>query len=196
MRLPLAVLALLPALLPISACVPLAPPGPTASLPFDAVQGAGDPTRSAIFSTAYAFNNPGGLADPAVAARMAANLEWLATSLPQDPRYNYAPTLSGQLALARSELHAALFVAPDAPPQAVVDGLYGASRALRASDPAGAARALPVVAFPNGQGTLRRLAALPPLPQSAAATAAAERELNREDQERLNGRRGGGGRRG
>lgn len=192
MRTPLALLAMLPLL----ACVPAAAPGPTASLPFDAVQGAGDPTRSAIFSAAYAFNNPGGLADPAVAARAAANLEWLATSIPQNPRYSYAPTLNGQLGLARNELHAALLVAPGAPPQAVVDGLYGASRALRVSDRAGAARALPAVAFPDQEGTLMRLAALPPLPQSAAATAAAERELNRDDQDRLNGRRGGGGRRG
>ena len=188
-------LALL-ATLPLLACVTAGPTGPAASLPYDAVQGAGDPTRSAIFSTAYAFNNPGGLADPSVAARAAANLEFLATSIPQNPRYSYAPTLNGQLGLARDELHAALLVAPGAPPQAVVDGLYGASRALRANDRAGAARALPPGAFPDQQGTVLRLAALPPLPQSAAASAAAERELNRDDQERLNGRRGGGGRRG
>ena len=184
------------AILPLLACVPAAAPGPTASLPFDAVQGAGDPTRSAIFSTAYAFNNPGGLADPAVAARASANLEWLATSIPQDPRYSYAPTLNGQLALARAELHAALLVAPGAPPQAVVDGLYGAHRAIRAGDRAGAVRALPALAFPDGQATLLRLAAMPPMPQAAAAMAAAEGELNRTDQDRLNGRRSGGGRRG
>lgn len=192
MRAPLALLAMLP----LMACVPAAYLGPTASLPFDAVQGAGDPTRSAIFSTAYAFNNPGGLADPSVAARAAANVEWLATSIPQDPRYSYAPTLNGQLALARRELHAALLVSPNAPPQAVVDGLYGVSRALRVNDRAGAIQALPVVAFPDAPATLLRLAAMPPLPQTAAATAAAERELNRADQDRLNGRRGGGGRRG
>ena len=187
-------LALL-ALLPLVACVPAA--GPTASLPFDAVAGAGDPTRSAIFSAAYAFNNPGGLADPAVAARAAANLEWLATNIPQDPRYAYAPTLNGQLAQAQAELRAALLIAPGAPPQAVVDGLYAASRALRANDGAGAVRALPAVAFPDGQATLLRLASLPPLPRAAAATAAAERELYRADQDRLNNnRRGGGGRRG
>lgn len=180
------------AVLPLLACVPAAGPGPTASLPFDAVQGAGDPTRSAIFSTAYAFNNPGGLADPAVAARAAANVEWLAASIPQDPRYSYVPTLNGQLALARQELHAALLIPANAPPQAVVDGLYGAARALRVNDQAAAVRALPAVAFPDGQATLLRLAALPALPQTAAATAAAERELNRTDQERINGRRGGG----
>lgn len=187
-------LALL-AMLPLVACVPAA--GPTASLPFDAVQGAGDPTRSAIFSTAYAFNNPGGLADPAVAARAAANLEWLATNIPQDPRYSYAPTLNGQLAQAQAELRAALLVSSSAPSQAVVDGLYGAARALRFNDRAAAIQALPVTAFPDGRTTLLRLAAMPPLPLAAAATAMAERELHRADQERMNNnRRGGGGRRG
>jgi len=181
------------ALLPLVACAPGGPAGPTASLPFDAVQGAGDPTRSAIYSSAYAFNNPGGLANAAVAARASANLEFLAVSIPQDPRYNSAPTLNGQLALARAELHNVLGVAPNAPPQAVVDGLYGASRALRMQDLTGAANALPVVAFPDRQATLTRLAAMPALPQAAAATAMAERELLRQEQDRTDGRRGGGG---
>lgn len=185
-------LLVLAAALPLAACV-LPAAGPTASLPLDATQGAGDPTRSAIFTTAYAFNNPGGLADPSVAARAAANVEWLATTIPQNPRYSYVSTLGGQLAQAREELHAALLIQPNAPPQAVVDGLYGASRALRFNDRAGAAQALPAIAFPDAPGTLRRLASLPPLPLTATATAAAERELYRDDQERLNGRRNSGG---
>ncbi len=192
MRASLALLGLLPLL----ACAPLGPPAPTASLPYDSVQfGASDPTRSAIYSSAYAFNNPGGLADAAVAARAAANLEFLAVSLPQDARYSYTPTLNGQLALARAELHSVLGVAPDAQPQLVVDGLYGVSRALRVHDGAAAANALPVAAFPDRQATLLRLAAMPALPQSAVATAAAERELLRQDQENQIGRRNGGGRR-
>jgi hypothetical protein len=183
------------ALLPLIGCGPVAPLGPTAALPFDAVQGAGDPTRSAIYTTAYAFNNPGGLADPSVAARASANVEFLAASIPQDPRYGFAPLLNGQLALARDELHLALGVAPNASPQLVVDGLYGASRALRAQDPAAAANALSPLAFPDRQATLTRLSAMPALPQVAAATATAEQELVRSEQERINGRRGGGGRR-
>ncbi len=181
------------ALLPLLACAPIAPTGPSASLPFDAVAGAGDPTRAAIYSSAYAFNNPGGLADPATAARASANLEFLAVSIPQDARYGYAGTLSGQLALARAELHAALGVSPNATPQAVVDGLYGVSRALRAQDQVAAVNALSPTAFPDRQNTLLRLASLGPLPQAAAATASAERALLGQEQDRVNGRRGSGG---
>lgn len=181
------------ALLPLLACAPVGPLAPTAELPVDAVQGGGEPTRAAIFSTAYAFNNPGGLANPAVAARAAANLEFLAVTMPQDPRFSFTRTLNGELALARTELHSALAIAPNAPPQAVVDGLYGVSRALRVSDPVAAANALPAVAFPDRQATLMRLAAMPALPRSAIATASAERELVRQEQERFNERRGGGG---
>ena len=181
---------LLPAilLLPLIACGPVSP---SVSLPFDAVQGGQDPTRAAIYSSSYAFNNPGGLADPAVAARAAANLEYLAINLPQDPRYSFTPTLAGQMATARDEMHAALGVAPTAGPQAVVDGLYGASRALNRRDTRSATEALPPAAFPNSAVTLARLSAMGPLPFSAAATAQAEREQLRFEQERQNDNSGG-----
>ena len=177
-------------LLPLLACGPVMP---GASLPFDAVQGAQDPTRAVIYSSSYAFNTPGGLADPAVAARAAANVEYLAVNLPQDPRYSFTPTLSGQMAAARDEVHAALGVAPTAPPQAVVEGLYGASRALNQRNPGAAAEALSPAVFPNRQATLTRLAAMGPLPFSAAATAQAEREQLRFEQERQNDNSGGPG---
>lgn len=177
-------------LLPFVACGPVQP---GASLPLDAVQGAQDPTRSAIYSASYAFNNPRGLADPAAAARASANLEYLAVNLPQDPRYSFTPTLAGQLTAARDEMHAALGVAPTAPPQAVVEGLYGASRALAQRNQLAAADALSPAVFPNRQATLARLAALGPLPFSAAATALAEREQLRFEQERQNDNSGGAG---
>lgn len=175
-------------LLPLAACGPIMP---GASLPPDAVQAASDPMRSAIYSASYAFNNPGGLADPAVAARASANVEYLAVNLPQDPRYSFTPTASGQMMAARDELHAALGVAPTAPPQAVVDGLYGASRALSQRNPGAAAEALSPAVFPNRQATLARLASLGPLPFTAAATAQAEREQLRFEQERQNSQGGG-----
>ncbi len=86
---------------------------------------------------------------------------------------------------ARPEWRAALGIPPTAPPQAVIDQLYAASRALRAGDPARAASALPQSLFPaGGRATLDRLAALPPLPRTAAATAYAERALLRSDSDR------------
>ncbi len=158
----------------------------TATLPRDAVDGATDPLRGAIISSAYAFNNPGGLADPWVAARAAANLEFLAVSLPWEARLNYTPTVNLQLAAARDEMHAALGVAPGASPQAVVDGLYNASRALRLRDAQGAEAALLPAVFPNRGATLARLASLGPLPLSATATAMAEGEQMRAEQDRVN----------
>ena len=179
------------ALLPLLACAPLVPVGPSVSLPPDAVQGAGDPTRSAILSSAYAFNNAGGLADPAVAARALANMDYLANNLPQDPRYSFAPTLAGQMVAARAELRGALGVAPGAPSQQVVDELYGVSRALRARDLAGAENALSPAIFPDRRATVLRLASLPPLPATATAAASAEREQTRADNDRMIGRGAG-----
>ncbi len=177
------------ALLPLFGCAGPLPPSVT--LPRDAVDGATDPVRGAIISTAYAFNNPGGLADPAVAARAAANLEFLAINLPWEARYSFAPTVNMQLAAARDELHLALGVAPDATPQAVVDGLYGASRALRLQNTAQAGEALAPAIFPNRQATLARLNAMGRLPLSATATAMAESEQLRLEQDRVNSFSGG-----
>lgn len=166
---------------------------PYATLPLDAVVGAGDPTRAAIVSSAYAFNTPGSMAKrPAVAARAAAQVEYLATEIPNGPRwYEYNPSLGPELVAARGELRSVLGIAPDAPPQAVVDALYAASRALAAGEGAAAAQALPPPAFRDGRTTLSRLASLPPLPLTGSATALTERELLRVDQ--LNQQSGGGG---
>lgn len=179
----------IPVLLPLIGCGPLPP---SATLPRDSVQGGTEPTRGAIISSAFAFNNPGGLSDPAVAARALANVEFLAVSLPYDVRYSFAPIMQIQMAAAREEVHAALGIAPDASPQAVVDGLYGVSRALENLDAAAAERALSPAAFPDRLGTLRRIAALGPLPRAAEATAMAEREQLRVQQESVSSYSGGG----
>jgi hypothetical protein len=180
-------------LVPLALLAGCGPLPPSAFLPADAVQGGTDPMRGAIISSAFAFNNPGGLADPAVAARASANVEYLAVNIPWEVRYNSTPTVTLQLAAARAELHQALAIAPDASPQAVVDGLYGVSRALRVNDPVAAANALPPAAFPDRAATLRRLTALGPLPRTAEATAMAESEQLRVEQERLNTTGGGDG---
>src|SRR5687768_14189904 len=80
MRRPVAA-AVLALSLPLLACG--GPVPPHAALPPDAVVGAGDPTRAAIVSTAYAFNTPASIARrPAEAARAAAQVEHLATEIP------------------------------------------------------------------------------------------------------------------
>ncbi len=64
---------LLVALPLLGGCAGFGAPIPSAVLPPDAVEGAGDPTRAAIINTAYAFNAPASLAGrPDEAARAVA----------------------------------------------------------------------------------------------------------------------------
>ncbi len=187
------IVAALP-LLAATGCAAVAP-GPSASLPPDAVVGAGDDTRAAIFSTATAFATPATLADrPAEAARALAQLEYLAVEIPSGPRWvGVNPTVGMELVAARDDARAALGIAPGAPPQAVIDQLYGASRALRRGDQAAAERSLsPAVFRGGGAATLRRLAALPPLPRANHAAALAQAELYRLDRQDGQGGDGGG----
>ncbi len=166
----------------LSACG--GPVPPHAGLPPDAVAGVGDPTRAAIVSTAYAFNTPASIARrPVDAARAAAQVEHLATEIPTGPRWaEFSPLVGAELMAARGELRSALGIAPDAPPQAVVDALYAASRALAAGDGPAAERLMPPPAFRDGRTTLARLTSLPPLPRTGTATALTEREMLRVDQ--------------
>lgn len=168
---------------------------PSAVLPPDAVQGAGDPTRAAILHTADAFSTPGRLAGrPEEAARAVAEVEHLTVELASGPRWvGFSPLAATQMAAARAEVRGALGIPGTAPPQAVIDQLFAASRAMRAGDPGAAAAVLSPSIFPaGGAATLNRLASLPPLPQTSAATAFAARELTRTDMDRGGpmGRRG------
>ena len=176
----------------VGGCAGAGAPIPSAVLPPDAVEGAGDPTRAAIINTAYAFNAPASLAGrPDEAARAVANYEHLAVEIPTGPRWvGFSPLVGQELRRGLEEVRNAVGVAPGAPPQPVVDALYAAARAVRAGDDEAARRALSPPLFPAGGGaTLARLAALPPLPQANFASSLTARELNRLDSD---GRRGGG----
>lgn len=168
-------------------CTPPGPPPISVSLPPDAVQGAGDPTRAAIINTAYVFGNPGSVAGrPGEAARAVANFEYLTVELRYGPRWvGFSPLVSTEFARGLPEVRSAVGIAPSAPPQPVIDALYAASRALRAGDIASADRILSPPLFPaGGAATLQRLASLPLLPHANNATALALGEMNRLDQER------------
>jgi hypothetical protein len=170
------------------------PQAPTARLPSDAVVGVGDPTRAAILGTAYAFATPESLAGhPAYAARAAAQVEYLATEIPNGPRwYQFNPAVGMELQKARGELRATLGISPDATPQMVVDSLYGASRALSVGHTTEARGLLGQPLFTDASVTLARLDNLPALPRTQTATALAQQELNRVDQEgRFSGGNGG-----
>ena len=182
-------------LLVMAGCAPAGPPGPTATLPPDAVQGAGDPTRAAIIGAAYVFGSPGSVAGrPAEAARAVAQYEYLAVEIPTGARWvGFSPLVGTELVRGREEVRGAIGISPAAPPQAVIDALYTASRALRAGDGAAAERILAAPLFqPGGSATLQRLAALPLVPRANVATSLAASELDRQDRQDGRGRGGGG----
>jgi hypothetical protein len=171
--------------LPLVACAPQQSV-PFAVLPQDATTGVGDPTRAAIIGGAYTFTRPHSIAgQPAAAARAVAQLEYLATEIPTGPRWTeFSPLVGMELHGARQEMRGALGIAPTAQPQLVVDGLFAASRALRAGDGRGAEQALVAPAFADGRVTLARLQTLSPTPRAQTAMALAMQELNRLDQDR------------
>lgn len=168
-------------------CAPLANDAPWAVLPPDAVQGAGDPTRAAISQSAFVLSHPESFTGrPGDVARAVANLEFLAVSMPTDPRFSvYGGDLPGRLAMGRDEARRSLGIAGGAEPQLVIDGFYGASRALRRGDRAAAEHALTTPTFTaGGVETLRRLGNLPSLPLASAAASHAATEMGMARSER------------
>jgi hypothetical protein len=157
-------------LLAASACAPSQPP---ATMP-----GAGpgsvtvDPIRRALQDAGSYFRRPEPN-KPAEAARAIANLEFLATNVPSDPRWQSSPaTALTQLVQARNEARSALDISSSAPPQAVINGLLATATALDANDRAAVARALPRDIFRAGpEGTVQRLSR-PPMIRSAGAALA------------------------
>ena len=165
----------------VAACV--APGPPPVTLPPGLVSPLADPGRQSINATAYGFGSPAGLAGrPDAAAALLAQAEFLAVELATGQRWiTFAPRVQQGFVAARQEWRAALGIAPDAPPQGVIDALAAAHTALLAADRARAAAVLaPPVFQPGGEGTLARLAALPPLPLTARAASDAQAEMWRE----------------
>jgi hypothetical protein len=174
-------------LLPLLVGCATGPLPPSASLPPGTVSAAQDPMRAAILRSAYAFNHP---SSPAERAKAAALVEFLAASYRWDWRWaEYTLIIGSALEAARDELRRAYGIAPGAPPQAVVDGLIAASRALEQGLPP----ALPSTVFAQPSAALVGLSAPAELPATRQATAMMERELLRIDAERLGGGGAGSG---
>lgn len=154
-----------------AACGPL-PPVEMASLPPDAVVGAGDPTRAAAAQLGSAFEPSGRMRGTlAQQARTIGNLEYLAVNAVNNPLLPNAPaTLQSQLRDGRAEWRQALGIPADAPAQQVVNQFYAASRALEMG-------AAPPV-------SLAALQARPALPRSAAAAALAAEAIRPRNEER------------
>jgi hypothetical protein len=163
-------------LLAAAACAQVTQP-PAPPPPPDLVAGAAEPTRAAMAAIAAAFVDRGEhlAGRPAEAAQAAAQLEFVVADLPRNPRWAAMPdSIRLELLLARTELRDALGVAEAAAPDAVIEALLRAARALRAGDRRAAAAALPAPLFrPGGARSVDRLGDLGPLPQVANATALA-----------------------
>lgn len=172
-------------LLSLAACAG-GPLPPSVRLPPDAIPVAADPMRSAILSTAYTFNRD---SSPSAKLRGAALVEFMAADYRWNVRWTeYSPTIGLALDAARAEIRLAFAIPPSASPQAVADGLFAASRALDR----GLGIDLPPTVFPQPQTSLSLLNAPPSLPVTANATAMAERELYRIDNDRQSGGGPGG----
>lgn len=155
-------------------------PSDYASLPPDAIIGAGDPVRSAVVNVTTAFSDPAVLRNrPADAARAIAQMEYLTVELNHGARWSGVTTFSPLSARARAEWRGVLGIAPDAQPQAVIDSLYGAARAMSYGQRDQAAAVLSPPLFREGAATLTRLASLPPLPATNAAAAEAANTVRR-----------------
>lgn len=173
---------LIPALILLSTLTACGTPPPGASLPPDSGAGLADPGRGAILNTAYAFATPAHLAQrPADAALAIAQAEYLAVDLDINQRWReFSPIVSEGFQQARLEWRAAAGIAPDAPPQAVINALSSARNALLTGDATRAAAALPTALFAGGgSAALGRLSTLPALPRTADAARSAENELAR-----------------
>lgn len=152
----------------------------------DHLGGIGDPVRGAAL---YGPRNLGDTSlyagDPAGAAIAAAQLEFLARSFREDPRWapgTDASTLSA-LENGQREMRAALGIAPHAAAVEVERALRQAALALRDGSQIRAEQALnlPEI-FPLGAPeTIRRLGSLPRLNAVAVAGGAVAAEMSRRD---------------
>jgi hypothetical protein len=158
-------------LLPLAACGPGGLQNVVIStepvqLPSNSVEGAGDPTRAAVIRAAESFSNPGVLmARPGAAARAIADMEYLASWLPRDPRYSErGALLPVQLQQAKAEWRNALGIPLDRPAQPIITAYYNAWTAVQSGD-----RQAAIAALPGGEATFTRLGSLPPLPRTSQA---------------------------
>ncbi len=150
-----------------------APQAPSPTLPGSlAPRGApgGDPVLPVGQGMASFFRNPPANR-PAEAARAIADLEWLAESLPRNPRWQNASSVGlNGLQQSRWEARRVLGIPERAASQAVINGLAAAAVAIDANDQAALTRALPRSVFPVGpQETVRRLSAPPQVPGAVSA---------------------------
>jgi hypothetical protein len=163
----------------LSGCTAVSPPAAPPALPPGVFGVYQDNDVGAINQSSWAFSAARRTrGNPFEAARSVIAVEYLADELHSSPRW-VALSAGSTLGMiqARIDTRRALGIAPDAPPQLVVDALLRFMAAQRAGDQAASLRALgaPVFTLPASQ-TLRILSDLPYIASANAATIQAMNE--------------------
>jgi hypothetical protein len=167
-------------LLPLAAC---ANPG---GAPGEYLFGVGDPVRGVALQAPFVLGNTERFAgDPASAAWAAAQLEFLARSFEEAPRYAQRVDIGALTAVqeGRREMRTALGIPQQESGELVEQRLRLAAEALRLGE---RARADAVLAS-FGPDAVGRLSNLPHLRQVALAGGMAAQEIRRQDQDQMRG---------
>ncbi|MBO1079044.1 hypothetical protein [Roseomonas haemaphysalidis] len=157
------------ALLLLASLAACATPPPPATLPPAASRLDADPVRAAIRGAADAFAYPESLAGrPEAAAIAVAQLEFLAVEVMANrTSLRLSGIVGPALQAARVEVRDYLGIAPGAAPQAVIDALLATPPDL----------SRPTLFTAGPAETLRRLSAMPRLPQANTGTAIARQQM-------------------
>lgn len=149
--------------LAVAACAPQGPP-PTLPGASDAMVGR-DPIVVVGQQVVGFFRAPQAN-QPAEAARAIAELEWLADTMPRNPRWQTASATGlNDLSQARWEARRALGIPQNAPAQGMINGLSAAASAIAANNQTALAAALPRNIFTLGPAaTVQKLSEPPAVP--------------------------------
>ncbi len=147
----------------VAAC---APEGPPPTLPGAPTAMVGRDPTVAVGQSVIGFFRAPQANQPAAAARAIAELEWLADTMPRNPRWQTASATGlNELAQARWEARNALGIPRNAPTQGVIDGLSAAAGAIESNNQTALTAALPRSIFPLGPAaTVQRLSQPPAVP--------------------------------
>jgi hypothetical protein len=172
------------ALIGLAACTPTPLPPADGNgwirLPQEAGGFILDADRRAASQIAATLTTPSRQEGDPVAQAEALGFFEFATVALNAPRWaGLNPLAVPLLRQGRDELRAAYGIRPDAPAQVVVDSFFKAASALSVGDRTGAIRSFPpgILTVP-GEQVVARLAAQPPLPRVAEASAFAGRAVN------------------
>jgi hypothetical protein len=171
----------------VTACAVAGSSRPPAQLPPGVYGTYEDNDVGAINQSAWAFASPGRtLNDPVDAIKAVIAVEYLADELNDNPRWIViSPLTRERMREARADLRQELGIAPEAPPQLVVDALLDTAWNLQAGHPDKADRSLQAPVFASPKRTLQVLAALPYIPSANLATSeAASQALSHGDTDR------------